>query len=147
VLVVLVATVVLLLAGCASAGGTTAAPSAASSAPTSAPASAAAITSPPSPTVAVTADEIAAAMQEDRFFTDYGQALLVVRGTVKSVDEQGNDQLIELGTNLTTSVLCVVGSRSVHVRVGESLSVTARAQDAQRQRSAVMLQGCRIQQP
>ena len=100
--------------------------------------------SPATGTLQVTANQVAVAMQEDRFFADYGSAMLVVRGTVTSVNHQENT-VVELGTNVPTKVSCDVGNRSYPVYVGETVRVTARASDAQRAQSMVTLERCSVQ--
>src|SRR5437879_10746848 len=60
--------------------------------------------------VPVTADEIAQAMQEDRFFSDYGQNTLLVRGVLASLYWQNNVHVAALSTSIQTTVLCDLGS-------------------------------------
>jgi hypothetical protein len=94
--------------------------------------------------VLVTADDIARAMQEDHFFSDYDQDTLLVRGTVGSVTRQNNDLLVELDTSIETYVLCDLGTASPKLQAGDTITVTARGADAQRASSAVLLMNCHI---
>ena len=102
----------------------------------------------PSPTpavVQVTADEIAQAMQEDHFFSDYGQNTLLVRGVLASLYWQDNIHIAALSTSIQTSVLCDLGTASPMVHPGNTITVTAPAADAQRASFAVMLRNCRVE--
>jgi len=98
------------------------------------------------PIVHVTSDQIARAMQEDRFFAVYGQTTLLIQGTVLSVNQQGNDLVVALDTSLSIKVLCDIGSQSAAVHVGDTITVKSAypERDASRQPSAVMLKNCSI---
>jgi hypothetical protein len=92
----------------------------------------------------VTPDQIARAMQEDHFYSDYGQNQLLVQGTISSLDRQNNDLTITLSTTVATAVLCDLGNLGASLKPGEAITVTARADQALRQPSAVMLKNCSI---
>jgi hypothetical protein len=96
------------------------------------------------PLVRVTADQVATAMQEDHFYSDYRGDTLLVQGTVSHVYQQNSDTVAELRTSAPTKVLCNLGSHSSPVHVGDTLIVSASAADAQRQESAVMLVNCSV---
>jgi hypothetical protein len=95
--------------------------------------------------VQVTADEIAQAMQEDRFFSDYGQNTLLVRGVLASLYWQNNVHVAALSTSIQTTVLCDLGSATTSVRPGNTITITAPAADAQRASFAVMLRNCKVE--
>jgi hypothetical protein len=94
--------------------------------------------------VHVTADQIAQAMQEDHFYSDYGQNELVVQGTVLSVDDQKNGTTISLATRVSTGVACELGKGATRVKAGDSITVSARADQALREPNAVLLKNCSI---
>ncbi len=98
------------------------------------------------PTVHATADQVARAMQEDHFFSDYGQTTLLVQGTVSSVNTQDNDVIVALETSVPTKVLCDLGDHPTTVQVGDSITVKSDypQRDASRQSFAVMLKNCSI---
>ncbi len=98
------------------------------------------------PTVHATADQVARAMQEDRFFADYGQTTLFIQGTVLSVDKQDNNVIVALETSVPIKVLCDLGDHPTTAHVGDSITVKSDypQRDASRQSSAVMLKNCGI---
>lgn len=96
----------------------------------------------PPHTVPVSADQIALAMQEDHFFSDYRNATLVVSGTVASVTSENGDAIIELATSIPTKVRCDLGAGPVAVRVGEPVKVTS--SDGERVPDAVLLRDCAV---
>jgi hypothetical protein len=93
----------------------------------------------------VTADEIALAMQEDHFYSDYDPYALVVQGVVTDVRQANNDYILEMETQIDTKVLCDFGSQAPNTKVGDSIEVfSPHARQAQRQPSAVLLMDCSI---
>ncbi|MGB8646207.1 MAG: hypothetical protein WCF84_13295 [Anaerolineae bacterium] len=101
---------------------------------------------PTFPVVQVTADQIARAMEEDRFFAEYGQTTLRIQGTVFSVKRQDADLVVGLDTTVTTKVMCDLGNYFGIVRVGATITIQSAypQQDASRQASAVMFRNCTI---
>jgi hypothetical protein len=101
---------------------------------------------PPFPVVHVTADHVARAMEEDRFFSDYGQTTLRIEGTVFSVNRQETDLIIGLDTSVPTKVMCDLGNYFGIIRVGASIIVQSAypQRDASRQGSVLMLKNCTI---
>jgi hypothetical protein len=102
----------------------------------------------PTPTpsiVRVTASEVAAAMQQDRFFAEYGQATLLVQGTVASVSQQNGREIVDLRVGEPTKVLCDLASPSVQVRDGATITVRVQGGDARREQGAVVLANCVVQ--
>jgi hypothetical protein len=93
----------------------------------------------------VTASQVAAAMQEDRFFSDYGQATLLVQGSVSSVSQQNGREIVDLRTGEPTKVLCDLAGPSAQVRDGETITVRVQGSDAQRDQGAVVLANCVVQ--
>ena len=53
----------------------------------------------PEPTLQLTANEVAEAMQDDSFFSNYGSSILLVRGEISSVEQQGTFTVV--GCELT----------------------------------------------
>jgi hypothetical protein len=100
----------------------------------------------PTPQVAhVTADEIALAMQEDHFYSDYNPDALMVQGVVTDVRQANNDYILELATQINTKVLCDFGTQAPNAKKGDSIEVySPDAHAAQRQNNAVLLVDCSI---
>ena len=93
----------------------------------------------------VSADEIARAMQEDHFYSDYDPYALIVQGVVTDVRQENNAYILELGTQIDTKVLCDFGNRAPQAKAGESIQILSpRASQAQRQPNAVLLADCSI---
>lgn len=83
-------------------------------------------------------------MQDDRFFSDYAQATLIVRGTVKSVTRQGSDTVLELTSGVPTRVLCDLGADASGLTGGDTVKVIARSSDAERGSGTVVLKKCNV---
>lgn len=102
----------------------------------------------PTPTprvIRVSADEIALAMQEDHFFSDYRDDGLDVQGTVTSVNLQKDHYVLELATQIETKVLCELGSQVPGIKPGDSVIVRSLdANQAVRAPGAVLLPNCRL---
>ena len=94
------------------------------------------------PVVHVTAEQIAQAMQDDRFFADYGNTTLVVQGIVSSVTQQNGDVIIRLKTSGPMKVLCHLGNHLPKLTVGDT--ITVQSADPQRNGSAVGLWNCSV---
>ncbi len=93
----------------------------------------------------VTADEIALAMQEDHFYSDYDPYTLVVQGVVTDVRLENKDYILEMATQIDTKVLCDFGSQAPDAKTGDLIEVpTPHARQAQRQPNAVLLVECSI---
>jgi hypothetical protein len=91
----------------------------------------------------VTATQIANAMQEDRFYTDYRESTLLVDGVVSSVSMRGSDVIAEFKTDSSFQALYDLGPRSTSsLHAGDRMTVIAEAASAERQPSAVLLNGC-----
>ena len=125
---VLSATVGLGLVACASAGPSAPSPS-------------------PTPTVVrISADDAARAMAGDHFYSDYGQAILVISGRVGDITVTGNNSRIALVTSTATLVLCETFG-APDVKAGDAISVRVRATDALRDDAGVLLRSCEVAAP
>ena len=125
---VLCASVAVAVAACAAPSTTTASPSAK---PT---------------TVRITADDAARAMAADRFFSDYGEAVLVIDGTVGDVTPSGANARIALTTSTPAVVICETFGAPA-VKAGDMLQVRVRASDALRDDAGVLLRNCELVLP
>ncbi len=94
-------------------------------------------------TIAVTADEVAAAMASERFETDYRDARLLVSGTVKAIMGQGGETIVTLATAAGPEVLCDIGASPMLPR-GQ---IVVTAAEVERRDSGIFLDGCRIVPP
>jgi hypothetical protein len=103
------------------------------------------VTTPTPQILQVSADEIALAMQEDHFYSDYNPYALVVQGVVTDVHLEGKGYVLEMATQIDTKVLCDFGSQAPDAKTGDSIEVfTPHARQAQRQPKAVLLVDCSI---
>ena len=104
----------------------------------------------PSPTATIlriTADDAARAMNGDHFFSDYGQAILVISGRVGEVAPSGtNNTRIGLTTSSTAVVICEVFGAPA-VKRGDTIQVRVRASDALRDDAGVLLRSCEVATP
>ncbi len=92
------------------------------------------------PAVQLTPDEIATAMQQDRFFSDYGGKIVRVQGTVAAVHPGKNNLIVELTTSSSSKVLCNLGQYAGPVHAGDTITVASA--DVQRVKSGVLLRNC-----
>lgn len=92
----------------------------------------------------VTPAQIASAMKDDHFYSDYNERTLIVAGTVRSLVTQNGHLIAELDTGSTFRVLCDLDPMSAHAAIGDRLTVVAEGAEAQRQSSAVLLKGCTV---
>ena len=96
--------------------------------------------------VDVSAADVAQAMQDDHFFSDYGGKVLVVHGPAASVHSDGSGYTVSLGTGTAFGLTCTVTSPP-GVRppaVGSVITIVAPGGTAQREPSSVDLPDCRI---
>lgn len=101
----------------------------------------------PTPTVVrISADDAARAMAGDHFYSDYGQAVLVISGRVGEVTVTGNNSRIALTTSTAAVVLCETFG-APDVKTGDVISVRVRASDALRDDAGVLLRSCEIATP
>ncbi len=96
-------------------------------------------------TVQVTADQIAQAMQEDHFFSDYEGDILQVQGTVANVAAEAGGTVVELQTGIPTKVRCHVDGSISTLQPGAA--ITVESSQGQRENGAVGLLHCRVIAP
>jgi hypothetical protein len=125
---VLSATLAVALAACASPASSTPSPS---STPT---------------VVRISADDAARAMAGDHFYSDYGQAILVISGRVGDISVTGNNSRIALATSTAAVVICETFG-APDVKTGDTLQVRVRATDALRDDAGVLLRSCEVAAP
>jgi hypothetical protein len=112
-----------------------------------APAATAPSPSPTTTILRITADDAARAMAEDRFFSDYGQAILVISGQVGDVTASGNNNTrIALMTSTAAVVICETFGAPA-VQTGDTIQVRVRATDALRDDAGVLLRSCEVALP
>lgn len=89
-----------------------------------------------------TPDQIAAAMQNDQFYSDYNEATLVVDGVVTSVHGDGGGGLVEFQTHGGFAMQCQFDQYPTTIHAGELISVMTEGAAAERLTAAVVLRGC-----
>jgi hypothetical protein len=96
--------------------------------------------------VRLTADQVAQAMQQDAFFSTYGQNSLLIQGTVVSINRNGSDLIVILDSTVPTKVECDLGNHESAVHVGETITILSEnpGSDASRDAGMVLLRNCRI---
>jgi predicted small lipoprotein YifL len=100
----------------------------------------------PTTVAQVTADQVAQAMDEDRFYATYGQTTLLIQGTVAAVDQQPDDFIVTLATGVRTKVLCDLGNKAPAVKVGDIIIVRSAdpEHDVARRDAAVLIHNCTL---
>lgn len=94
------------------------------------------------PTLDVTPDDLARAMQGDSFFSEYGSAILHVQGIVASVTRAANNAQITLKTSLSTKVICVTTGDTRQIQAGDP--ITIQSSQGARGTDAVILNNCTV---
>lgn len=95
--------------------------------------------------VDVSATTAARAMQEDHFFSDYGDKILVVHGTVMAVQGAGKGRQISLRTDSAFGLTCAItGAPPGLPTSGAAVTLVAPGGSAQRQPASVALPDCRV---
>lgn len=92
----------------------------------------------------ISADQAAQAMQEDHFFYDYNPYTLLVQGSLAALTPQGTGTRLELKTSLPTKVLCDLQDHPAGLQIGDVLTISAPAAQAQRANGAVLFKPCEI---
>jgi hypothetical protein len=91
----------------------------------------------------VTPAQLADAMQQDGFYSTYGDAAVLFSGKVSSVTERNNAALVTFTTGRPYGLTCQFAS-NVSVKSGQTLSIAAPAGSAERQTKGVLLHNCLI---
>jgi hypothetical protein len=91
-----------------------------------------------------TPDQLAAAMQNDQFYSDYNEDTLVVRGLVASLAGDGSGAVLQFQTQSAFTTRCQFDQYPATVHPGDTISVIAEGATAQRLTSAVLLRGCSL---
>lgn len=89
----------------------------------------------------VTAAQLADAMQQDRFYSTYGDTAVLFSAKVASVTTQGDTSLVTFSTGRPYALVCQF-PKAVALRPGQTLSVAAPAGRAERQKQGVLLHNC-----
>ena len=88
----------------------------------------------------VTPDQLAAAMKEDHFYSDYRQNTLLIRGEVASV----SGSLLTFKTSSSYQAQCSLAISSRNIHKGDNITVISEGGTAARQPNGVLLKDCVI---
>jgi len=91
-----------------------------------------------------TPDELAAAMQNDHFYSDYNEATLVVRGVVASIAGDGPGAVLQFQTQGVYQTRCQLDHYPSTVHPGDTITVVAEGATAERLPTGVLLKGCSL---
>lgn len=91
-----------------------------------------------------TPDQIANAMQQDAFYSNYRGSTLLIDGTTASVTDRAGVTIVELVTTSSFTVLCNLGHARATTHPGDAVTVVAEGAAAQRQSAGVLLRRCAI---
>jgi hypothetical protein len=94
--------------------------------------------------IAATPDELAAAMQNDRFYADYNERTLVVQGVVASLTGDATGAVLQFQTQGAFTTRCRFDQYPATVHQGDTIRVVAEGATAERLPSAVLLTGCSV---
>jgi hypothetical protein len=91
-----------------------------------------------------TPDQLANAMQQDAFFSDYGASTLFIDATVASVFSRAGATSLTLVTTSSFTLVCDLGQVSATTHAGDAVILVADGAAARRQSGGVVLGGCAI---
>ena len=89
----------------------------------------------------VTPAQLADAMQQDSFYSTYGDSAVLFSGSVTNVKVKGDASLVTFKTGRPYNVVCQF-PRAVLYTSGQNISVAAPAGSAERQTQGVLLHDC-----
>jgi hypothetical protein len=89
----------------------------------------------------VTAAQLADAMQQDHFYSDYGNAAVLFSGTASAVNHHSGTTLVTITTGRPYGLTCQFASNAI-VKPGQIISIVAPAGSAERQAHGVLLHDC-----
>lgn len=92
----------------------------------------------------VTPTQVAEAMKNDRFFSNYRTAVLIMHGTVESVNTNEKRSIVRFETNSSFSTSCSFDRAPRLVHPGTSITVVSMGADATRQPHGAQLDQCII---
>ena len=90
---------------------------------------------------AISADDIARAMRNDRYFADYGTKWVLVSGLIDNIDYSSNEQILTFKTSGVPHVRCRV--QDVNLRFRKDVLVQLQAIGAHRDGKNVIFDDCR----
>ena len=83
------------------------------------------------------------AMQQDDFYSSYGDSALLFSGTVASFKDDNTVTSVAFATNRPYNVVCQFPSHTA-VKLGQTISVAAPGGSAERQKAGVLLHNCSL---
>lgn len=92
----------------------------------------------------ISPDQAAAAMQSDEFYSDYNETTLVIRGSVASIQANGDGATLQFATHSPFKTFCQLGPYPSSIHDGAMLTVLTEGASAQRQSSGVVLSSCSV---
>lgn len=92
--------------------------------------------------VKVSSAQLADAMQQDDFYSTYGDTVVLFTGKVFSIKAQGSASLVTFATGRPYNVVCQF-PRPVSFSSGQNVSVVAPAGSADRESKGVLLHNCK----
>lgn len=94
--------------------------------------------------VDATPDQLAAAMQNDEFYSSYNEHTVLVQGVVASLTADGGGAMLQFQTQGPFTTRCHFDQSPATIHDGDTISIVAEGATAQRLTSAVLLAGCRL---
>ncbi len=89
-----------------------------------------------------TPHQLAEAMKDDRFYSDYRKSAVLVGGTVASVGRRDGHLIVGFQTDSSYGASCDLGAATAAPRVGQTFTVLTLGQAAERLPAAVLLRDC-----
>ncbi len=93
----------------------------------------------------VTPTQIANAMKDDHFWVSYREDLLLISGSIESITHVNSKIIVSFKTNSTYGAQCSFTNINEVLNIGQSIEVLSIANSAERMKSGVQLNDCRMQ--
>ncbi len=94
--------------------------------------------------VDATPDQLAAAMQNDQFYSTYNEHTVLVQGVVASLTADGSGAALQFQTQGAFTTRCHVDTYPATVHPGDTISALRQGPRPSGSTSAVLLMGCRL---
>ena len=92
----------------------------------------------------VSPEQLATAMQQDRFYSTYRENTLLVTGTITSVEKQGNNLVATFKTSASFKAQCDLGGNDQNLPTDREVTLITEGATARRLPNAVLLTDCTL---
>lgn len=92
----------------------------------------------------VSPEQLATAMQQDRFYSTYGENTLLVTGAITAVGKQDNNLVATFKTSASFKAQCDLGNNNQNLPTDQEVTLVTEGSTARRLPNAVLLMDCTL---